>query len=223
MIYFAMTALVVVLGAGGAFMMFSGNSDKQAEIAKLKQDARDPKEMEQELEAVKAEATANAEKLAHLEKGITEIAYVPTMLKELESFGNKNGILVTGVRPVPKVEVKGKEKKARTTPYEELTIEIKGKGKYRAVMQFVAALKTFPKIVAARNVALTPKNGQAPLTPGSAPNLEATIELRAFMFKPLKSEMKSKGGEESDPSEAAPASAPTQGSKTAMKETRNEG
>ncbi len=184
-VYYILTGLVFVIGAGFSYMLFSGMESKVAEIAALKKDTRDPKELETELADLRDQRKVHAETLAHLEKGIPEIAYVPTMLKELETFGKQNGIDVRGVRPVPVAKDK-KDKKSRPKPYNEVTIEIKGKGKYRAVMNFIAAIKNFPKIVAARTVSLTPKNDAN--NPNSG-NLEVTIELRAFLFKPDKEEM----------------------------------
>lgn len=185
-IYFVLSAVVFLVGGGFAFMLFGSLGDKTSEIAKLKSEARHPDELQADLDSAKATWQDNGIKLAHLEKGIPEVAYVPTMLKELEAFGKQSGVQVFGVRPyIAATPASKKDKKKQLDkPYTELSIEIKGKGKYRNVMNFVKAMTGFPKIVAVRTVALTPKND---------PNvdralLDVTIELRAFLFKPAQGE-----------------------------------
>lgn len=185
-LFIILTIFVFLLGGAGTYFLFSGNSEKQAEIARLKSEARDTAALETELGELHTQLVNSAEQLAHLEKGIPEIAYIPTMLKELETFGKANGIDVHGVRPVPPPQDKNAQLKSKQKPYNELSIEIKGRGKYRAVMNFIAALKTFPKIVAARTVALQPKLSKAATT---GTELDVTIELRAFLFKPEKEEL----------------------------------
>ena len=78
----------------------------------------------------------------------------------------------------------GKRKK----PYTELDIEVRGRGSYRAVMSFVSALQSFPKIVAARTLSLTPKVDRN--DPSGAVKLDTTIELRTYLFAPAKDEKK---------------------------------
>jgi Tfp pilus assembly protein PilO len=183
---FLMSFLVFLLGGGAAFMLLSSNGEKSSEIARLKSEAKDANALEADLATLHTDVVTASEQLAHLEKGIPEIAYIPTMLKELETFGKANGIEVHGVRPVPAPKDKDSKNKRKAKPYNELTIEIKGRGNYRAVLNFIAALKTFPKIVAARTVSLQPKSGAKA---NETSVLDVTIELRAFLFKPDKEEV----------------------------------
>jgi Tfp pilus assembly protein PilO len=184
-LYFVFAGAVILLGGGIASMQFSSLGEKGGELTKLKQQAQDPKDLEIKLADLNNEAAATGVKLAHLEQGVPEVAYVPTMLKELEAFGKKNGIAVFGVRPMmPPASAPDKKKKAK--PYEELIIEVKGKGRYASVLQFVRALNTFPKIVAVKAVSLSPKREQAEQMGYS--RLDITIELRAYLFKPAKGE-----------------------------------
>ena len=236
--YFVLTGVMAAVWLGGGFFLYSGNSEKEAQVEALRKDARDTKELEAELASVKKEAVENASKLAHLEKGIPELAYVPTMLKELEAFGKEHGINVTGVRPVPKAEPRGKSKEERK-PYQELTIEVKGRGPYRSVMQFTSALKKFPKIVAARTINLSPKNDQREGEANGPRNLDVTWELRAFLFKPDKGgnedvkkyESEIRNGKTScsdakpdgDAKQPTDQPKPAEGAKTALKEGRHEG
>jgi Tfp pilus assembly protein PilO len=186
-LFLILSGVVFLLGCGGAYVLYGEYSSKEAEAAKLRKDTKDFKQLETELQTIIDENKDNMVKLAHLEKGVPEMAYVPTMLKELEAFGKKNGIQVLGVRPVPQAQSNDPKKKPKAKPYNELTIEIKGRGAYRSAMSFVTGLKTFPKIVAARMVSLAPKNDQK-AGEAAARTLEMTVELRAYLFKPQKGE-----------------------------------
>lgn len=183
-----MTGVIALAGGGMTFMLFNSNSEKSSNLRRLKAEARKPQELQVELDEAKLMAQASATELAHLEQNIPELAYVPTMLKELEQFGNESGVKVFGVRPFVTVHTskKGKEPKKNEKPYSELSIEIKGKGRYQAVMKFVNAMKAFPKIVAVRTVSLTPKLATGDKAGYSV--LDVTLELRAFLFKPASGE-----------------------------------
>lgn len=186
---FVLAGVAFLLSAGGAFMLFNAMGERTSKIAALKSEAQKPEELQATLDELNAQAAQSAMQLAHLEKGIPELAYVPTMLKELEAYGNNSGIKVHGVRPF--VVASGpKDKKTKKTekPYTELNIEVKGKGRYRSVLQFVKALQKFPKIVAVRTVTISPKNDGKKADQTDYSNLDITIELRAFLFKPQKGE-----------------------------------
>ena len=106
------------------------------------------------------------------------------MLSELEKLGKSSGIAVIGVRPLPKPATPGKKDSAadgeikKKPAYDELNIEVKGRGTYRSVLNFIESLGKFPKVVAARTVELTPKND-----PGqTSSSLDVTINLRAYVF-----------------------------------------
>ena len=188
LVYFALTGVFALVGGGMTLMLFSSNSERASELKRLKAEAKKPEELQVELEEAKLSAQSSATELAHLEQNIPELAYVPTMLKELEQFGNESGVKVYGVRPFVAVHVskKGKEKKRDEKPYSELSIEIKGKGRYQSVMKFVDAMKSFPKIVAVRTVSLSPKHATGDSVGYSV--LDVTLELRAFLFKPAPGE-----------------------------------
>lgn len=185
-VYFGLSGLVFLLAGGYAFSLFGAIGDKGGELARLKAEAMRPEDLQAELEAAQLESAQSAAQLAHLEKSVPEVAYVPTMLKELEQFGKASGVQVFGVRPFIAVTSEKDKKRKLAKPYTELSIEIKGKGKYRSVLKFVEAMKTFPKIVAVRTVGINPKA----MTTGEMgySNLDITIELRAYLFKPQKGE-----------------------------------
>jgi Tfp pilus assembly protein PilO len=180
---FVLAGLTLAAGAGGAFWQYSDLSQQKEALAELRKEARDPKDIQTELEETGAKVLEAKTQIEHLERGVPEFAYVPTMLTELEAFGKQHGIAVLGVRPIPKQEVKSKDGKAKKKkePYQEIAIEVKGRGPYKAVHSWITALEKFPKIVGVHAVSLQPKNDPHHTGPKL---LDATIEIRAFLFPP---------------------------------------
>ena len=132
--------------------------------------------------------------MVHLEKCVPEFAYVPTLMTDLETIGKQNNIEVLGVRPMPAVDKKGdKGKSTERKSYQELKIEIKGRGTFRAVQGFLKALTTFPKIVAARTVTLAPKM-EVGKTSGS--KLDVVVELKTYVFPPAEDSKQATAGKE---------------------------
>lgn len=181
-LFMLMAAGALVISGGLSYMAFGNLGTAQANLQKLKAESKDAKTLQQELEQSKATVSDSSVKLQHLEESVPEFAYVPTMLQELEKVGKNAGIDVIGVRPLPQTQAPKKDDaeggKSKRKAFEALDIEVKGRGKYRSVMNFVQALGTFPKIVSARTVDMSPKS-----EPGQTTNLlEVTIQLRAYVF-----------------------------------------
>jgi Tfp pilus assembly protein PilO len=190
-LFIALTAATLVVGGGLAFFQYSALQDTQTTVAKLRKDALDESQLETQLKDSLGKLQQCSARLNHLEKGVPELAYVPTMLKELEGIGRENGLEVLGVRPVPKVAPNPKditEKKAAKKRYSEVDIEVNCRGNYKSVKNFVRALQSFPKIVAARTISMTPKQDTSSV--GGSPKLDVTISLRSYLFPPDKSDMK---------------------------------
>jgi len=187
-LFIVLTILTVLAGSGLSYMQYSNYTVLSGKVDELKKNAKDRTQIQAELTDANTQLNETRGKLVHLEQSIPEPTYVPTMLKELEKLGKDAGIDVLGVRPVPKAVVRPMKQEGETTdadaakkrkPYTELTIEVRGRGNYKAVMNFIKGLTTFPKIVAARTVSLQPKSDVKNL---GAPKLDCTIELRSYLF-----------------------------------------
>jgi Tfp pilus assembly protein PilO len=177
-LFLILAVVTFFAGTGLVGLQASSLSAKRHTVEELKGQAQDPTEVQRKLDTSKSQLDDCSSKLAHLEMGISDSAYVPTLLQQLEKFGLSNGIAVTGVRPVPKPPTKKGETETRKA-YEELNLEVKGRGSYGDVMRFVSGLQTFPKIVAARTVSLQPTTDNTRKDTG---DLDVTIELRAYVF-----------------------------------------
>lgn len=181
-IFLALAGLALVGGGYGSYSQWNATQEISAQSEGLRAQMRNETDVRKDLEDSTKKVTTTAEKLSHLEKGVPQLAYMATLLQELDHAGRDNGIDVLGVRPVVDTRVSmvaqsaGGEVKKRKA-YEELNIEVKGRGDYRSVLNFVRALQRFPKIVAARTISITPKTEQ-----GKATKLDITIELRAYLF-----------------------------------------
>ncbi|MCK6631099.1 MAG: type 4a pilus biogenesis protein PilO [Fimbriimonadaceae bacterium] len=184
--WIALALASILVGGGATFWLYSATSEKSTKLDRLRVQAKEFSEVEKDLAKVENELTEAQFRLEHLEKGIPEFAYIPTFLKELEQYGTNSGIRVFGVRPIPAAADKSKKPKKEKKPYVELLIEIRGRGPFDNALAFIESLKKFPKIVAARSVALTPKN-----EPGStaAKQLDVVVELRTFVFRPTPAEL----------------------------------
>ena len=182
-VFLLMAVGAFVLGGGLTFLSYSGLGAAKDNLHKLQADSKDAKALQRELSESQANLQASAAKLQYLEAGVQDYAYIPTLLTDLEKLGKTSGIAVTGVRPLPKPVTPGKKDAGdgeikKKPAYDELNIEVKGRGNYRSVMNFIESLGKFPKVVAARTVELSPKTetGQTTST------LDVTINLRAYVF-----------------------------------------
>lgn len=178
-----MAAGTLVVGGGLCYMQWGSLTDQQNATEKVRTEVKPTSEVEKMLAESQSKLIATTTNLKHLEAGVPDFAYVPTLLSELEKWGKDNGIQVLGVRPIPKpVTAKDKDKtdgdRPRKKAYEELDIEVKGRGTYGDTMRFMTSLEKFPKIIAARTVTMTPKNDANGMTQG----LDLVIEIRAYVF-----------------------------------------
>jgi len=179
---YAFSVLVLLAGAGLIYMTYQGIEEKNAQIRTLQAEVRDPKELEKELAGIEETLATLQTELRHLERGVPANAYIPTMAKELEAVGIKEGIAVMGVRPQPVVAPTGdKGASKRPKAYEEHIITVKGRGSFGNIMRFLQAMNRFPKIVAVKMLNLSPKID--PLKPTASPSLDVEIEFKAYAFK----------------------------------------
>lgn len=196
--YFALAGISALAIGGLLFMEWSSIGGLKSQVRSLQSDMKTEEEVQKELDISTSRLAEIQGRVAHLEKGVPDFRYVPTMLKELEVVGTEHGIVVTGVRPIPIVAAKKKatpeEAKAeRRKPYQELAIEIKGRGKFGDTLRFLEALKKFPKVLAARTVTVSPKTSK---DADADLNLDMTVELRAYAFREDDPRSKGKSGSE---------------------------
>lgn len=188
--FMLLTGVAIIGGIALCMFQYSSLQNTKEAVAKLKHDALDQTSLEMQLKDSESKLQQCSAQLNHLEKGVPELDYVPTMLKELESIGKENGLDVLGVKPVPPpAKDPNHPKPEDKKQYTALDIEVTCRGDYSAVRRFARALQSFPKIVAARTISMTPKQDLKVANAGP-PNLDITIDLRSYLFPPDRSEMK---------------------------------
>jgi Tfp pilus assembly protein PilO len=189
--FLIMMIATILVSTGLCYMQYSAYGDVKAEVERLKKEQLDEKDVKKSLETATSELTASKVELSHLEQGVPEIAYVPTLLKELEKAGKAAGIEVLGVRPIPKAAVDTSKKmtgeqgkKSKKPDYTELDIQVSGRGDYKSVEKFVQAMQMFPKILATRTVSIQPSNAAAAKMEAKTggPRLDLMIDFRAYLF-----------------------------------------
>lgn len=204
-IFLILTILTLLAGSALAYMQYTAYAGVKSEVQTLKSTSKDPVEVQKDLDDAIVKLNDTRAKLTHLEMSVPEMAYVPTLLKELEKLGKECGIEVNGVRPIPtsapppSKNENGEIAKRARKPYNELDIEVRGRGSYASVMKFIDGLTVFPKIVAARTVSMQPKAAAQDAQAGAPPKLDVTISLRTYLFPTDgKVEDKDKGEEEGE-------------------------
>lgn len=188
-----LTGAILLAGGGLTYWQWSQLSSASKRVADLRQQVDGQGDVDAQLKTIQAQVQESQLKLDHLEQGVPARAYIPTMMKELETIGRQNGIQVLGVRPMPPkfgtpppstgAEKDGDKPKPERKAYDEQFIEVKGNGEYLNVLSFLSALERFPKIVAVSQVMLLPKekSPDEEVAEGVT-ELEITVELRAFLF-----------------------------------------
>ncbi|HWD41829.1 MAG TPA: type 4a pilus biogenesis protein PilO [Fimbriimonas sp.] len=180
-LFFALAAIAVLGGGGFLFLQNSSLDTQRDEVRSLEKQASQASTVSAQLVDAKKSLNELQTKLAHLEQGLPDSAYVPTMLKELELMGKSQNLEVTGLRPsIKRPTSNAKDREMAKKPYEPLDLELKAKARYSDLVNFVRALDSFPKIVAVRTLAIVPP---APGARAHDDRLDVTMGLRAFLFK----------------------------------------
>ena len=169
----------IVAGGAACFFEYTKLGSANDNVAKLRTQVSDPKEVQKKLDDSNMKLEGAKQSLAHLEVNVSSAAYVPSMLRDLDSFGRQNGITVTGVKPTPKHSDNPAADAKK--PYDELVIQVTGNGSFDAIKSFVENLSKFPKVVATHMISIEPVRTSGPDTPKGL--LAMTVELKAYVFK----------------------------------------
>jgi len=193
----ALLALATLLVGGGLiYWQYNNRSSAQSRVASLEAELPDIEQVQADLATSQQELEDHRIRLEHLEKSLPKEAYIPTLLKELEMVGRERNLTVTGIRPILQPNGVGATVDD-DSGYQKLDIDITGQGTYRAVLEMIASLKSFPKILSVTTIAIQPRRD----IQSKSNDLDTTIRLRAYIFKealapiPGSSEDKANGGE----------------------------
>ncbi|MHB1456046.1 MAG: type IV pilus inner membrane component PilO [Armatimonadota bacterium] len=161
----------------------------QQELDQKSKKLQDSKQIAQRLSQVEGRYFDVQSQMSTLEQGVSSRAYVPSLLKQLESLGRNNKLMVVGVRPTPvavappTVDSDGQPVKKEPEPYDKTNIDIDVTGNYWNIVTFIEQLTSFPKIIAVREVQISPLANNTSKTVGSR-KLNAKFNTTAFILRP---------------------------------------
>ncbi|MCS6830517.1 MAG: type 4a pilus biogenesis protein PilO [Armatimonadota bacterium] len=187
-----LTLCIVVLlgGVAAIYWQYTGYSELQGRVLAAEKQVEEGKTIAQRLEHTQQQYQNVLQKLQHLELSVSERAYIPTLLKQLEASAKARRLRVLSVRPAsaqpePKAqqendEQKGEEQKKPAEPYEKQVIDVSVRGQFWDVMRFTEDLTRFPKILAVERVQFRPNQRKEPTDPFE---VETQFTLSAFIFR----------------------------------------
>ena len=179
-VFGTMAVLALLLGGGATYWQYSVSRKATAKIIALRAGTPDDEELQRSLAESTRKLAEYRKNVEHLEAGVPDVAYVPTLMKELEEVGERNDIKVIGVRPVVQSFISIADGTiVKKKDYEEIEIEIKGRGRYEDVKRFLDDLQEFPKVIAVKTVAIEP---QREMGDRLAPLVEAKVNVLLYVF-----------------------------------------
>lgn len=198
-VFLVLIVVTALATLGNGYLESTKWQEQAQDIKALQDEVGTPNKMRQEVSRVRNDIVEQKLLVQHLEQNVSTRDYVPTMLSELQDLGLRSGLRVTGVRPQPKKVApkptpsdKDKEKtddkngapmekvKEERKPYDELDVEVEGKGHFGDVVAFLQRLTSFPKIIAVRGVTI---NTVQTLNQTGTPDLDVKFVIRAYIFK----------------------------------------
>jgi len=172
-------------------------SQKEAELQEMQTKVTQLPQLEEQYQELRA-------RLAVLEPALPDSAYIPTFLRQIESLasGTRNDILL--IRPKPAIKRSAADSAVKINdetgeiikdanqpegaapapppmPYDFVPIELRVQGTYWTVIDFLAELQRFPKMIAVNDISFSPNQGG--LDSGRSPKLTASMELTAVVMK----------------------------------------
>jgi Tfp pilus assembly protein PilO len=141
-------------------------------------------------------------RLSVLEPALPDSAYVPTFLRQIERLATDTRNRILMIRPKPAIErrpsgptttindetgeiiqssTEAQAAEQVSMPYDYVPIELRLEGTYWTVIDFLAELQRFPKMIAVNDMAFDPTSGG--INAQRSPQLTATMGLTAVVTK----------------------------------------
>jgi Tfp pilus assembly protein PilO len=191
-----------VAGGGGLFYQQEGQlANTMKQLHEKEQQRDESARIASRLADTELRYREDTDRLKFLESSLPSMAYVPTLLKQIEQLGQETHNQVRSVRPETAVakpvrpavrrtdpEAQGNDnapkpddKPKPPDPYDRLTIQVALTGGYPEYQAFLQRLTQFPKIVAVDQVQLRPHADAD--RKGGPPQLDVDMQLTAFILK----------------------------------------
>ncbi len=174
---------------GGLYVWQTGEVARiEKEVATKMDEVRNGERTAKQLEEVRAAAAVVDGKLRYLEQNVSQGAYIPTMLQQMEKKATSFGLTVNQsnhtieIPPPPPVlsreEQKAGKKPPPPPPYNKARIDMDLTGNYKNVGRFIHSLTRFEKIIAVNSVVEQSKWDQV----NSSPTLAVRIMMTGYVF-----------------------------------------
>lgn len=173
----------LLLGTGSLYLPWSMTQDLNAQLQQKQQELQQAQQAAGQLRQAQQQLQATQRELQFLERGVSEAAYVPTMLKQFEQTVQQRNLQIVAIRPQQTSTQNPGDQQKQTAPkaYEEQLFEIQLRGKFWNLMSLLKTLDTFPKILAVQSLNAQTKSGAEQSTEN--PDLEIRMVVKAFIFR----------------------------------------
>ena len=141
-----------------------------------------------QLEQVRQEASVVDNKLRYLEQNVSQGAYIPTMLQQMEKQATRFGLVANNSHhtieippappPLTREEQKEGKKLPPPPPYNKARIDMDLTGTYSNVARFIHSLTHFEKIIAVNSVMEQSREEK----PRASPQLTIRITMTGYVF-----------------------------------------
>jgi hypothetical protein len=167
------TLATLLLGLASLYFPWSMAQENQIHLQAKQQELQEAQQAASQLQQVQEQLLITQRELQYLERGVSEAAYVPTMLKQFEQTVRQLNLQIVAIRPqAPPVKLPTTNPDGGSTgqpqeppkPYDEQLFEIQ-----------------LPKILAVQSL-----NTQAKTTAEEStahPDLETKMVVKAFIFR----------------------------------------
>ena len=184
------TLATLLLGLASLYLPWSMAQENQTHLQAKQQELQEAQQAASQLQQVQEQLLTTQRELQYLERGVSEAAYVPTMLKQFEQTVRQLNLQIVSIRPqAPPVKPPTTNPDGSNTgqpqeppkPYDEQLFEIQLRGKFWDTVRLLKTLETFPKILAVQSL-----NTQAKATAEEStahPDLETKMVVKAFIFR----------------------------------------
>ncbi|MCS6918809.1 MAG: type 4a pilus biogenesis protein PilO, partial [Fimbriimonadales bacterium] len=89
----------LLLGLGSLYLPWSMTQDLQAQLEQKRQELQNAQQAAGQLRLTQEQLQTTQRELQFLERGVSEAAYVPTMLKQFEQLALQRQLQIVAIRP----------------------------------------------------------------------------------------------------------------------------
>jgi len=195
--------LVVISSGTVIYFQEKALAETTANLAAKQAEMKDGHKVARQRDEVRAALEQDRAQLLYLENGVSDAAYVPTLLKQFEELAATTHNRVLGVRPIADVRGptrleqrrdpnaqgkadsgdKDKKETVKPEPYTRLGIQISLVGSFQSSQAFIDRLTRFPKIVAVEEAQMRPHSTMGTEGAKEKGLLDVEVKLTAFIMK----------------------------------------